>query len=281
MSRIALGVSPSARDTNPRLNFAMKAVPQGIAADLMATLAGHTRVDVDRFAVESHRRAARAQAEGRFARSLVPVRDINGLVILDRDEAVRADTSVEALAKLKHSFAEMGALGYDVMAKNRYPQVERIEHVHTAGNSSGIVDGASLLLMGSEAAGRTLGFSPRARVVSVAVTGTEPTIMLSAPAPVSRMALAKAGLQVKDIDLFEVNEAFGTVVLRFIAEMGVSADRVNVNGGSIAMGHPLGATGAMLVGTLLDELERRNLCRGLVTLCAADGMGVATIIERI
>lgn len=281
MSRIAMGASPSARDTNPRLNFDMKAVPQGVSADLMATLDGHTREDVDRLALESHRRAARAQAEGRFARSLVPVRDLNGLVILDRDEAVRADASMEALGKLKPSFADMGAFGYDAIAQGRYPQVERIEHVHTAGNSSGIVDGASLLLMGSEAKGRALGLKPRARVVSVAVTGAEPTIMLSAPAPVSRMALAKAGLKVEDIDLFEVNEAFATVVLRFIAEMGVSADRVNVNGGSIAMGHPLGATGAMLVGTLLDELERRELRRGLVTLCAADGMGVATIIERI
>jgi len=281
MSRIAMGASPSARDTNPRLNFDMKAVPQGVSADLMATLDGHTREDVDRFALESHRRAARAQAEGRFARSLVPVRDLNGLVILDRDEAVRADASMEALGKLKPSFADMGAFGYDAIAQGRYPQVERIEHVHTAGNSSGIVDGASLLLMGSEAKGRALGLKPRARVVSVAVTGAEPTIMLSAPAPVSRMALAKAGLKVEDIDLFEVNEAFATVVLRFIGEMGVSADRVNVNGGSIAMGHPLGATGAMLVGTLLDELERRELRRGLVTLCAADGMGVATIIERI
>jgi acetyl-CoA C-acetyltransferase len=281
MSRIAMGASPSARDTNPRLNFDMKAVPQGVSADLMATLDGHSREDVDRFALESHRRAAKAQAEGRFARSLVPVRDINGLVILDRDEAVRADTSMEALGKLKPSFADMGAFGYDAVAQGRYPQVERIEHVHTAGNSSGIVDGASLLLMGSEAKGRALGLKPRARVVSVAVTGAEPTLMLSAPAPVSRMALAKAGLRVEDIDLFEVNEAFATVVLRFIAEMGISADRVNVNGGSIAMGHPLGATGAMLVGTLLDELERRDLRRGLVTLCAADGMGVATIIERI
>jgi acetyl-CoA C-acetyltransferase len=281
MSRIAMGAAPSARDNNPRLAFDMKAVPQGVSADLMATLDGHTREVVDQYALESHRRAARAHAEGRFARSLAPVRDINGIVILDHDETVRADASMESLGKLKPSFAAMGAAGYDGVAQGRYPQVERIEHVHTAGNSSGIVDGAALLLMGSEAKGRSLGLKPRARVVSVAVTGAEPTIMLSAPAPVSRMALAKAGLRVEDIDLFEVNEAFATVVLRFMAEMGVGADRVNVNGGSIAMGHPLGATGAMLVGTLLDELERRDLRRGLVTLCAADGMGVATVIERI
>ncbi len=281
MSRIAMGAAPSARDANPQLNFRMQPVPQGISADLMATLDGHTREQVDALAMASHQRAAQARAEGRFARSLVPVKDLNGLVILAEDETIRPDASMDALAKLKPSFADMGEMGFDTLAQFRYPQVERIAHVHTAGNSSGIVDGASLLLIGSEAKGRALGLKPRARFVSVAVTGAEPTIMLAAPAPVSRMALAKAGLRVQDIDLFEVNEAFASVVLRFMQEMDVPADRVNVNGGSIAMGHPLGATGCMLVGTLLDELERRGLQRGLVTLCAADGMGVATIIERV
>ena len=281
MSRIAMGAAPSARDANPQLNFRMQPVPQGISADLMATLDGHTRAQVDALALASHQRAAQARAEGRFARSLVPVKDLNGLVILAEDETIRPDASLDTLARLKPSFADMGEMGFDTLAQFRYPQVERIAHVHTAGNSSGIVDGASLLLIGSEAKGRALGLKPRARFVSVAVTGAEPTIMLAAPAPVARMALAKAGLRVQDIDLFEVNEAFASVVLRFMQEMDVPADRVNVNGGAIAMGHPLGATGCMLVGTLLDELERRGLQRGLVTLCAADGMGVATIIERV
>ena len=281
MSRIAMGVAPSARDANPQLNFRLQPVPQGISADLMATLDGHTREQVDALALASHQRAAQARSEGRFARSLVPVKDLNGLVILAEDETIRPAASLETLARLKPSFADMGEMGFDTLAQFRYPQVERIAHVHTAGNSSGIVDGASLLLIGSEAKGRALGLTPRARFVSVAVTGAEPTIMLAAPAPVARMALAKAGLRVQDIDLFEVNEAFASVVLRFMQEMDVPADRVNVNGGAIAMGHPLGATGCILVGTLLDELERRGLQRGLVTLCAADGMGVATIIERV
>ncbi len=281
MSRIAMGAAPSARDANPQLNFRMQPVPQGISADLMATLDGHTREQVDALALASHQRAAQARAEGRFARSLVPVRDLNGLVILDEDETIRPDASMQSLGKLKPSFADMGEMGFDTVAQFRYPQVERIAHVHTAGNSSGIVDGASLVLVGSEAKGRALGLKPRARFVSVAVTGAEPTIMLAAPAPVARMALAKAGLRVDDIDLFEVNEAFASVVLRFQHEMGVPDERVNVNGGAIAMGHPLGATGCMLLGTLLDELERRDLRRGLITLCAADGMGVATIIERV
>ncbi len=281
MSRVAMGAAPSARDANPQLNFRMQPVPQGVSADLMATLDGHTREQVDALALASHQRAALARAEGRFAKSLVPVKDLNGLTILSEDETIRPDASVQTLGKLKPSFADMGEMGFDALAQLRYPQVERIAHVHTAGNSSGIVDGASLLLVGSEAKGRALGLKPRARFVSVAVTGAEPTIMLAAPAPVSRMALAKAGLRVQDIDLFEVNEAFASVVLRFMHEMDVPPERVNVNGGAIAMGHPLGATGCMLVGTLLDELERRDLRRGLVTLCAADGMGVATIIERV
>ncbi|KQP36336.1 acetyl-CoA C-acyltransferase [Pseudorhodoferax sp. Leaf274] len=279
MSRIAMGAAPSARDANPQLNFRMQPVPQGVSADLMATLDGHTRGQVD--ALASHQRAAQARAEGRFARSLVPVKDLDGLVILAEDETIRPDASLDTLARLQPSFADMGEMGFDALAQLRYPQVERIAHVHTAGNSSGIIDGAALLLIGSEAKGRALGLTPRARFVSVAVTGAEPTIMLAAPAPVARMALAKAGLRVQDIDLFEVNEAFASVVLRFMQEMEVPADRENVNGGAIAMGHPLGATGCMLVGTLLDELERRGLQRGLVTLCAADGMGVATTIERV
>ncbi|MEO8298628.1 MAG: acetyl-CoA C-acetyltransferase [Burkholderiales bacterium] len=281
MSRIPMGAAPSARDNNPMLTFGMQPVPQGIGADLIATLDGHSREDVDTLAVQSQRKAAQARAEGRFAKSLVPVKDLNGLTILAEDEFIRPDTTLEGLGKLKPSFTAMGEMGFDTVAQFKYPQVERMRHVHTAGNSSGIVDGASLMLIGSEAKGRALGLTPRARIVSVAVTGDEPTIMLAAPGRVSRMALKKAGLTVDDIDLFEVNEAFASVVLRFVKELNVPMEKVNVNGGSIAMGHPLGATGCMLVGTVLDELERRGLKRGLVTLCAADGMGVATIIERL
>ncbi|MDB5820544.1 MAG: acetyl-CoA acetyltransferase, partial [Rhizobacter sp.] len=281
MSRIGMASGPSARDANPQLSFRLQPVPQGVSADLMATLDGHSREQVDAYAVRSQQRAATARAEGRFDRSIAPVRDLNGLVVLAEDEAIRPNTTVDGLSSLKPSFADMGDYGFDTLAQFRYPQVERIRHVHTAGNSSGIVDGASLMLVGSEAKGRSLGLVPRARIVSVAAVGTEPTLMLAAPVPVTRMALAKAGLTVQDIDLFEVNEAFASVVLRFMTEMEVPADKVNVNGGAIAMGHPLGATGCMLVGTLLDELERRQLRRGVVTLCAADGMGVATVIERV
>jgi acetyl-CoA C-acetyltransferase len=282
MSRIAMGGAPNPRDTLPGLVYQLKPVPTGVAADLLATLDGHTREDVDRYALRSQQRAAHARANGHFARSLVPVVDANGLTILAEDEAIRADSTAEKLAELKPSFQAMGELGgFDALVTMQYPQLERIRHVHTSGNSSGIVDGASLVLVGSEAKGRELGLRPRARVVSVGVIGTEPTLMLAGPAPATRLALKKAGLSIQDIDLVEVNEAFSSVVLRFIQEMQIDPEKVNVNGGAIAMGHPLGATGGMLVGTLLDELERRNLRRGLVTLCVAGGMGIATILERV
>ncbi len=281
MSRVTIGSDGGAIFTDPETSMAINFVPQGIGADLIATLDGISREQVDHFALESQRKAAHARATGYFARSVVPVRDRNGLNILCEDEFIRADTTMEGLAKLQPAFAAMGALGYDAMAQLRYPQVGRIAHVHTAGNSSGIVDGAALVLIGTAERGRELGLHPRARIVSAAVTGTEPTIMLTGPAPATRMALARAGLDVADIDLFEVNEAFAAVVMRFIRDMGVPAEKINVNGGSIALGHPLGATGAMLLGTLLDELERRDLRRGLVTLCVGGGMGIATIIERV
>ena len=281
MSRVAMGAAPSARDNNPALNFRLRVIPQGVSADLLASLDGHTSEDVDAYGLLSQQRAAQARADGRFRRSLLPVVDLNGLTVLAEDEAIRADTTMEGLARLKPSFAAMGGAGFDQMAMAAYPQVGRIEHVHTPGNSSGIVDGAALVLIGSERKGRELGLVPRARVVSVAAVGSEPVIMLDAPAPAARIALDKAGLKPADIDLYEVNEAFASVVLRFMRELDVPLEKVNVNGGAIAMGHPLGATGCILVGTLLDELERRQLRRGMVVLCAADGMGVATIIERL
>ncbi|WP_295381286.1 acetyl-CoA C-acetyltransferase [uncultured Pseudacidovorax sp.] len=282
MSRISMGGAPGPRDTKPEMVFQLKPVPTGVAADLLATLDRRSREDVDRYALASHQRAAQARAEGRFARSLVPVKDANGLTILAEDEAIRPDTTLEKLGALKPSFQAMGEQGgFDALALMKYPQLARIDHVHTGGNSSGIVDGAALMLVGSEDQGRALGLVPRARIVSVAALGTEPTLMLAGPAPATRMALRKAGLAMGDIDLIEVNEAFSSVVLRFLDEMEVDPARVNVNGGAIAMGHPLGATGCMLMGTLLDELERRQLRRGLVTACVAGGMGIATIIERV
>ncbi|WP_304309042.1 acetyl-CoA C-acetyltransferase [Pseudacidovorax intermedius] len=282
MSRISMGGAPGPRDTKPEMVFQLKPVPTGVAADLLATLDRRSREDVDRYALASQQRAAQARAEGRFARSLVPVKDANGLTILAEDEAIRPDTTLEKLGSLKPSFQAMGEQGgFDALALMKYPQLARIDHVHTGGNSSGIVDGAALMLVGSEDQGRALGLVPRARIVSVAALGTEPTLMLAGPAPATRMALRKAGLAMGDIDLIEVNEAFSSVVLRFLDEMEVDPARVNVNGGAIAMGHPLGATGCMLMGTLLDELERRQLRRGLVTACVAGGMGIATIIERV
>jgi acetyl-CoA C-acetyltransferase len=236
---------------------------------------------VDRFALTSQQRAAAAQAEGRFDRSVMPVLDEIGIALLERDEFIKPRTTMEGLAALKTSFTDMGKMGFDAVALSRYPQVERIDHVHTAGNSSGIVDGAAAVLIGSEAKGKALGLTPRGRIVATALSGADPTIMLTGPMPASRKALAKAGLTVDDIDLFEVNEAFAAVPMRFMWEMNVPHEKVNVNGGAIAMGHPLGATGAMLVGTLLDELERRQLKRGLITLCVGGGMGIATIIERV
>ncbi|MET4119889.1 acetyl-CoA C-acetyltransferase [Bradyrhizobium sp. JR4.1] len=282
MSRMGIGAAPSVRDHQPRLSFELKMIPQGVSADLLATLDGRAREDIDGYALRSQRLAAQARDEGRFDRSLVPVRDINGVVLLAADEAIRADATMEGLAKLKPSFAEMGEFGgFDAIAMSKYPQVEEIRHVHTAGNSSGIVDGAALMLIGSPDKGRELGLKPRARIIATAALGVEPTIMLTGPAPVAEAALRKAGLSFEDIDLYEVNEAFASVVLRFLDETKVPLAKVNVNGGAIALGHPLGASGCVLLGTLLDELERRELKRGVVTLCAADGMGVATVIERV
>ena len=281
MSRVPMGSDGGAWVMDPATNMHTNFVPQGIGADLIATLEGFSRADVDGFAMRSQQKAARASADGSFGKSLIPVTDQNGIVILDHDEFIRGDSTVEGLGKLKPSFEMMGQMGFDASALRKYSHVEKINHVHTPGNSSGIVDGAALMLIGSEAKGKELGLKARGRIVATAVTSTDPTIMLTGPAPATRKALAKAGLSVSDIDLFEVNEAFASVVMKFMKEMGVSEDKVNVNGGSIAMGHPLGATGCAILGTLLDELEKRNLRYGLATLCVGGGMGIATIIERI
>ena len=281
MSRVPMGSDGGAWALDPETNLEIAFVPQGIGADLIATLEGFSREDVDRFALRSQQKAASARADGRFSRSVVPVKDDIGLTILEEDEFIKPDTTITALGALKPSFDKIGAMGYDTVATTRYPQVERIRHVHTAGNSSGIVDGAAAVLVGSEQKGRALGLSPRARVVATALTGTDPTIMLTGPMPATRKALAKAMLNIEDIDLFEVNEAFAAVVLCYMRELGVPEEKVNVNGGAIALGHPLGATGAMILGTLLDELERRKLRFGLATLCVGGGMGIATIIERL
>ena len=281
MSRIPMGSDGGAWAMDPATNMHTHFVPQGIGADLIATLEGFSRTDVDAFALRSQQKAARARADGSFNKSLVPVTDQNGILILDHDEFIRADSTLEGLGKLKPSFEMMGQMGFDASALRKYSHVERIEHIHTPGNSSGIVDGAALMLIGSEAKGKELGLKARGRIVATAVTSTDPTIMLTGPAPATRKALAKAGLNVNDIDLFEVNEAFASVVMKFMKDMGVSEDKVNVNGGSIAMGHPLGATGCAILGTLLDELEKRNLRYGLATLCVGGGMGIATIIERV
>jgi acetyl-CoA C-acetyltransferase len=280
MSRVPMGSDGGAWMADPETNLAVSFVPQGISADLIATLEGIGRADVDGFAVRSQQKAADAQAKGYFERSIVPVADQNGRVLLAADETIRPETTLAGLGALKPSFTFHGDLGFDSVAIDRYPQVERIDHVHHAGNSSQIVDGAAVVLVGSAEAGRRLGLRPRARIVAAAAIGTEPTIMLTGPAPSARKALDRAGLSVDDIDLFEVNEAFAAVVLKFCRDLGVDEERVNVNGGAIALGHPLGATGAMILGTLLDELERRDLRRGLATLCVGGGMGVATIIER-
>ncbi|MDF3199687.1 MULTISPECIES: acetyl-CoA C-acetyltransferase [unclassified Pseudomonas] len=281
MSRVPMGSDGGAWVLDPQTNMHSHFTPQGIGADLIATLEGFTRQDVDAFALHSQQKAARARSDGSFNKSLIAVQDQNGIVLLDQDEFIRADSTLEGLGKLKPSFEMMGQMGFDATALRVYSHVERINHVHTPGNSSGIVDGAALMLIGSEAKGRELGLQPRARIVATAVTSTEPTIMLTGPAPATRKALAKAGLRVEDIDLFEVNEAFASVVLKFIKDMGIDATRVNVNGGSIAMGHPLGATGCAILGTLLDELEVRQQRYGLATLCVGGGMGIATIIERL
>lgn len=281
MSRVPMGSDGGAWVLDPQTNLHSHFTPQGIGADLIATLEGFSRQDVDTFALQSQQKAARARADGSFDKSLVPVRDQNGILLLEQDEFIRGDSTLEGLGKLKPSFEMMGQMGFDATALRVYSHVERINHVHTPGNSSGIVDGAALMLIGSEAKGRDLGLTPRARIVATAVTSTDPTIMLTGPAPATRKALAKAGLRIEDIDLFEVNEAFASVVLKFIKDMAIDPAKVNVNGGSIAMGHPLGATGCAILGTLLDELEARHQRYGLATLCVGGGMGIATIIERL
>ena len=280
MSRVPSGSDGGAWAQDPETNSATLFVPQGVGADLIATMAGFTRGDVDAFALESQRRATLARAEGRFAKSIVPVKDFLGQVILAEDEFIKPNTTLAGLAGLRPAFEQLGAMGFDAVALQRYPQVERIHHVHHAGNSSGIVDGAAAVLIGSEAAGKTHGLKARARIVSVALSGDDPTIMLTGPMPAARKALAKAGLTIDQIDLFEVNEAFATVPMKFMQEMGVPHEKVNVNGGAIAMGHPLGATGAMILGTLIDELHRTGKRYGLATLCVGGGMGIATIVER-
>ncbi|MDQ3579368.1 MAG: acetyl-CoA C-acyltransferase, partial [Actinomycetota bacterium] len=267
---------------DPETNYDNYFVPQGVSADLIATIDGFTREDIDTYAVESQRRAAAAWSAGYFAKSVVPVKDRNGVVLLDHDEHMRPESTVEGLAKLRPSFAGIGEMGgFDAVALQKYHQVEKIDHVHTAANSSGIVDGAALVLVGTEQAGTAAGLTPRARIVAAAVTGAEPTLMLTGPAPAARKVLALAGLTPDDIDVWELNEAFAAVVLHFMKDMDIPHEKINVNGGAIAMGHPLGATGAMITGTVVDELERRQARRALVTLCIGGGMGVATIIERV
>jgi len=281
MSRWTMGSDGGAWFMDPRINQGISFIPQGISADLIAMLEGFSRPDLDAYALQSHQRAAAARAAGHFGKSVVPVHDIAGLLMLAEDETIRANATMEAMAKLEPSFAAMGAMGFDATALRKYTTVEKITHVHHAGNASGIVDGAALMLIGSREAGERAGLRPRARIRSAAVIGSEPTIMLTGPTPACRKALAKAGLQAADIDLWEINEAFAAVPMKTARDLGVSLDRVNVNGGAIAMGHPLGATGCIILGTLLDELERRDQALGCATLCVGGGMGIATIIERV
>jgi len=281
MSRVPMGMDGGAMMYDPAVAAKVGFVPQGIGADLIATIEGFARETVDNYALQSQQRAHQAQESGYFNKSIIPVKDQNGLMVLEKDEHLRPNTTLETLAGLMPSFQAMGELGFDAVALNKYPAVERIDHVHTAGNSSGIVDGAALLLIGNQEKGKAMGLTPRARVVAAAATSAEPTIMLQGPAPAARKALQKAGMTAKDIDLWEMNEAFASPVLKFQREMDIPDEILNVNGGAISLGHPLGATGAMLLGTMLDELERRDLNTGLVTLCVGGGMGVATIIERI
>jgi acetyl-CoA C-acetyltransferase len=282
MSRVPMGSDGGAWAMDPETNYDTSFVPQGIGADLIATVEGFSRDDVDAYAVRSQERASTAQAEGRFANSVVPVLDINDNVVLERDEHIRPDTTLETLAQLKPSFAMMGEHGgFDAVALQKYHWIEAIDHVHTPGNSSGIVDGAAIMAIGNAQTGEELGLKPRARILATAVSGADPTIMLTGPAPAARKALAKAGLDAQDLDLIEINEAFAAVVLRFVRDMELDMDKVNVNGGAIAMGHPLGATGAMILGTLIDELERQEKRYGLATLCVGGGMGIATVVERV
>jgi len=281
MSRTVMGYDSGAWTSDPSVAFPNHYAPQGIGADMIATLDGFSREDVDAFAVESQRRAAEAWAEGRFKGAIVPVRDVLGDIVLDHDEYMRPGTSLADLAKLKPAFEGFGKAGFEAVAKDRYPEIEELSYVHHGGNSSGIVDGAGLVMIGSKEFGAKAGLKPRARVRAYANIGSEPTIMLTAPTAVCQKALGKAGMTKDDVDLWELNEAFAGVVMRFMNEMGVPHDKMNVNGGAIAMGHPLGATGAMLVGTILDELERRDLNVGAISLCAANGLGTACIIERV
>ena len=281
MSRVPMGSDGGPWALDPETNIAANFVPQGIGADLIATIDGYTRSDVDTFAEHSQKKAAAAQAKGYFNQSIVAVKDKAGVTILAEDEFIKPHTTAAGLAKLNPSFTMMGQMGFDAIALQKYPEVGQINHVHHAGNSSGIVDGAALVLLASEKAVQEHGLKPRAKVLATALVGSDPTIMLTGPAPAARKALAKAGLTIDDIDLFEVNEAFAAVVMRFITELKVDPAKVNVNGGAIAMGHPLGATGAMILGTLLDELERQGKKRGLATLCVGGGMGIATIIELV
>ena len=282
MSRVPMGSDGGAMMSDPATNYDAFIVPQGIGADLIATLEGFSRDDVDAYAAQSQERAAAAWSGGYFAKSVVPVRDQNGLLILDHDEHMRPSTTTESLGKLKPAFVGLAAMaGFDDVAMQKYHWVERINHVHTGGNSSGIVDGAALVLVGSEKAGKANGLTPRARVVATATSGADPTIMLVGPTPAALKALDRAGLKPEDIDLYELNEAFASVVLKFQKDLNIPSEKLNVNGGAIAMGHPLGATGAMITGTMVDELERRGAKRALITLCIGGGMGVATIIERV
>jgi acetyl-CoA C-acetyltransferase len=282
MSRVPMGSDGGAWAMDPETNYDTSFIPQGVGADLIATVEEFSREDVDAYAARSQERAAAAQAEGRFDGSVIAVKDLNENVVLDKDEFIRPGTTVETLGKLKPSFAAMGEMGgFDAVALQKYHWVEKIDHVHTPGNSSGIVDGASLLAIGNEAVGTELGLTPRARILATAVSGADPTIMLTGPAPASKKALSKAGIGVEDLDLVEINEAFAAVVLRFVRDMGLDLEKVNVNGGAIAMGHPLGATGGMILGTLVDELHRTGGKYGLATLCVGGGMGIATVVEAL
>ena len=282
MSRVGIGAAGGAWPVDPSIALKSYFVPQGISADLIATKYGFSRDDVDAYAVESQKRAAKSWEDGRFKNSVVPVKDVNGITLLAKDEHMRPTTTMQSLAQLNPSFVQMGEMGgFDAVAVQRYPEIEAVNHVHTPGNSSGIVDGAAGVLIGNAEAGKAAGLKPRARIRQFANIGSEPSIMLTGPVPVTEKVLKKAGMSVKDIDLYELNEAFASVVLRYMQAFDIPHDKINVNGGAIAMGHPLGATGAMIVGTVLDELERRNLNTALVTLCIGIGMGTATIIERV
>src|ERR1700728_3915022 len=281
MSRTVMGADSGAWSADPAVAYHNYFAPQGIGADVIATLDGFTRTDVDQFAVQSQRRAAHAWQQGYFGRSIVPVRDVLGEVVLERDEFMRPDTTLEGLGKLKPSFVALGQGGFDAVALHKYPQIEAIDHVHTGGNSSGIVDGSAAVPLGNKKFGKRIGKAPRGRIKAFVSMGSEPTIMLSAPAPTTQKLLKRCGMSIQDIDLFEINEAFAAVVLRYMHVLDIDPGKVNVNGGAIAMGHPLGGTGAIILGTALDELERRDLSTALITLCAGNGLGTATIIERV